>query len=190
MQVAAVESIVQQAHSELERWQAALGTINVLELAKGAAPSIDVELSCRTCSTSMQQARHAGLSLSTASAQDSLPLEPASALVVISLWESMEVAKEAYNCSALLRIHSAVLLSFLTEMQTSRLHGIASAAPITVYAHVCAGDAVAAGQRHREALTAQLDPHTGESARLVAMVQEAEIALSGIQARPYALLPL
>ena len=42
---------------------------------------------------------------------------------------------------------------------------------------------MAAGQRHREALAAELDPHAGESARLAAMAQEAESTLAGLQAR-------
>ena len=53
---------------------------------------------------------------------------------------------------------------------------------MTVYACLSAGEALAAGQRHREALAAQLDPHTGESARLAAMAQDAEAALSALQA--------
>lgn len=70
MQVAGVEGLVQQAYSELKRWQATSEISNVLELAKAATPGINVEMSCRACSSAMQQARHAGNPLTTASAQE------------------------------------------------------------------------------------------------------------------------
>ena len=47
-----------------------------------------------------------------------------------------------------------------------------------------AGDVLASGQRDKEILVAQQNPHAGESARLAAMAQEAETALSALQADP------
>ncbi len=93
----------------------------------------------------------------------------------------MKDANAASNYSALLSFPLAVLLSLATKGSISRSPVIAVAALMTAYACLCAGDAVAAGQRHREALAAQLDPHTGESARLAVMAQEAEAALSALE---------
>ena len=86
----------------------------------------------------------------------------------------------------MLTVSLVVLLSYL-PLQYQTTNDIAAGALMNTHVLLCAGDALAAAQRNLEALAMQLDPHTGESARLAAMVHEAESTLFALQARTFSL---